>query len=160
MSSPAPVLTAVLKKRRLVRKPVVATEPALVACPHCGKGYKNVEEHITKTHKTNRLVFTESLDEGRPYLTAKELTYNGITWTPDLFGWGDAGSGDGEAADLCGVPDTPEFKRKFGKGWTHLHILHNFTTLELTGIQLYNAHKNITKELYIHTVTVVRKKDY
>jgi hypothetical protein len=173
MSSPAPVVTAVLKRRKgLVRLPVavavpevkpVVAEPKKEACPHCGKLYVNVKEHITKTHKTNRLVWQETEVDGEIFLDVKEFCYEGITWDEGLFGWGDVGSSGGKdvepvTSEECGVPETAEFRRKFGKGWTHLYIRHGWESKTLQDISLYNSATHKHKYLYIHTVEVIKVK--
>ena len=44
-------------------------------CPHCGRKFINLEEHITKAHRVNTVVIKDDIVES--------ITYNGSTFTTD-----------------------------------------------------------------------------
>jgi hypothetical protein len=49
-------------------------------CPHCGKKFINLEEHITKAHRVNTAVIGKD-EDGEPSI--ESITYNGSTFIND-----------------------------------------------------------------------------
>jgi hypothetical protein len=141
--SSTPVLTAVLK-----RKP-------LVACPHCGKSFLNVEEHITKTHKANKIHMMYHKDEGE--WECSDVTYSGIKFNH-------YGGGSGESAFY--FEETPESVAKFGKGWFELIVRVNQETGVINDFYLYKTMKTgkyagqvKRKNLCLPTCEITRDED-
>lgn len=113
----------------------------MAECPHCNKTYKNVEEHITKSHKINELYYTIDKEYG---LLIERVIYNGIE--RECFG----DSAEGHLFDLY---HENKDKKRVGYDDYSLEICHN--EKEILGMNYcgYNAKK---EPLYKHNWKIIR----
>ncbi len=131
------------------------------ACKHCGKLFKNVEEHITKTHLHNTITFrtVEASKYSEEYKCMDTFCYDGLI----LKEWNIVAScGDykvgfclSPASELS--PGSPEeaFSRKHKvpkKGTTMLYVEHDKERSVVLRVYIHNQATDKVKELYIHNV--------
>jgi hypothetical protein len=140
-----------------------------VPCRVCGGLFLNVEEHITKSHATNRIHFQwvpSKTFKGKVYGNCYEPTafcYGGVEFG---LAFGSGPHGENEYV-LYDCPELKEcepgsakhaFAKKHGS-WRELNVAYNQHTGELIDIHLYKTAKSgegKTKNLYTHTVAVTR----
>ena len=66
------------------RRMAIANPRALTPCRHCGKRYKNVLEHITKSHSWLQVACKEDGEMGNEPM---ELFWKDKMWKEEMGGW-------------------------------------------------------------------------